>query len=462
MKKLLSVSLIVLLLAVVIAPCVFVRAEGELAALVDKGAALLFDTSNVTISGKAEFHFDGTRFKTAEIKYVQDRYNSFWQEKLLTPRENQPDRETGFTVIANYEKVYIIEPYIPGSYSESLTNAQITIMHDSLEARLLKTCLKAAADLVETEKPQSVFIKDNEILLKLTEDQVSSIENGVLMMAGRFIAKRLFGIDYDKTVIDRSEWDLTETSKVIFMTESCEIRNASALFSLDTEGRLAGVSGDLSANLIFLNQERHQLDISFDLVIGEYGSSEVKLFDPNDYQVVPMVQALAQKRRAEDKQIEPLIERAYEMWKAAGYSDADSFAFYNWSIINGVYHMTFRAPGDDSKWGNRIEITDKGNVLVMTRTPWQRYDSKTKKVMSLKSAVIDTDDVMKQIVLFLKQANPEVDPSSLKPVSLERFGDVLLLDLHGDYDEEGFSDLQVTVQLYPEFKIEHYTCIGNG
>ena len=66
--------------------CFSAHAESTVVSLIDAAEKLAFETDNVTITGKAEFLLDGKRFKTAEITYLQDGENSFWQEKLLTPR----------------------------------------------------------------------------------------------------------------------------------------------------------------------------------------------------------------------------------------------------------------------------------------------------------------------------------------------------------------------------------------
>ena len=462
MKKHLHILLIALWLAAFIALGGVTYAEGNLPALVDAGTALLFDTHNISITGKAEFRYDGKRFKTAEITYIQDYTNSYWQEKLLTPKANQPDRETGFTVIANQYRIFIMEPYTPGAYKETTCNLQNTILRDSLEARALLSYAKTAAAFAEHELAPDIAATENGVQISMDSKNVPSILNSVALMAGRFAARRLFGINYDENIIDRSGWDMTETRNIIFMTESCDIRSMSVRASLDTEGRLAGASGQLDIGLNYLNQEQHQLEIEFDLTVGQYGSSVIKPFNPDDYQVVPWEQALAHQRRLEDNQIEPLIERSYEMWKAAGYPEADSFVLYNWHKRDGVYYFTFKAPGDETKWKNRIEITETGNVLVLTRTPWQRFDRSKKEILSLEYEVVDYSEIMERISLFLKQANPELDFSALHPVSLERYGDIIVLELHGDPDENDFIDLDMTVQLTPDFRIEHYTCVGNG
>lgn len=81
-------------------------AEGALATLYNAGTALLFDTSNVTLTAHAEFTYDAQHFKTFDGKYVQDGENSLMQVTMTTPTRNGDSSKSGYTVIANGEKVY--------------------------------------------------------------------------------------------------------------------------------------------------------------------------------------------------------------------------------------------------------------------------------------------------------------------------------------------------------------------
>lgn len=81
-------------------------AEGALATLYNAGTALLFNTSNVTLTAHAEFTYDAQHFKTFDGKYVQDGENSLMQVTMTTPTRNGDSYQSGYTVIANGEKVY--------------------------------------------------------------------------------------------------------------------------------------------------------------------------------------------------------------------------------------------------------------------------------------------------------------------------------------------------------------------
>ena len=114
MKKLIAA---VLALTLFLSLSFSAPAEGRLSSLMESLHSLLFSTINVTISGEAVFSLDGERFKTAEILYKQAGEDSHWQLDLKTPRRYRADQETGFTIIANGEKLYVMERYWPGTYT---------------------------------------------------------------------------------------------------------------------------------------------------------------------------------------------------------------------------------------------------------------------------------------------------------------------------------------------------------
>ena len=91
MKKAKILTAVILTLAL----CLTAVAESSLVPFIDAAERLAFHTNNVTVTGNAEIFLDGERIKTAEITYVQDGENSFWQEKLFTPRPWRKDLESG-------------------------------------------------------------------------------------------------------------------------------------------------------------------------------------------------------------------------------------------------------------------------------------------------------------------------------------------------------------------------------
>ena len=467
MKKVYSFLLITACLAVALMPGISAGAEGRLPALVDGGAALLFGTPNVTVTGKAEFRYDGARFKTVEIRYVQDGTNSFWQEKLLTPRVYRPDRETGFTVISNHGTYYLMEPYTSGAYRQGYDDPQNTIIRESFESRLLVSFLKTAATLTEPEMAQYITTDEDGWTLTLAEHQTPELLNEALLMGGRFIAKRLFNIDYDVSLDDRSDWSYATTAReILFTTERCGINSASIRVGFDAQGRLSALSGRASIRLDFAEQEyggqqTHTLDTDFELHIGEYGTSEVKPFDPDEYQVVPWKQAVPQKHEADEKTAEEMTQRALECWKAACFENADRFSLDGFDFSDGVYYLRFSDPGDDSaKWGYSTEITENGGALYMSTVPWQRYEDWLEHEQPADKEL--TDEMLSRVTDFLSQVNPDVKFGKLTVIGQYVYGDTVFLDLADENWENEYLPLLLTVQYSPEWKIVHYTCIGNG
>ena len=330
-------------------------AGGTLASVTDAAEALLLDTHNVTITGSATFKLDGERFKTAEITYVQDGTDSFWQEKLSTPRYLRPDRETGFTVIANGYEVYVMEPFTPGGYKEGYITEQDTVLRDSLEARLLMSLAGTAASVAEPAlHPEQ---KDGEIRITVAEGETPPILNELLLMAGRFAGKRLFGYGFDGPVIDHSYWGLTETQEIFLQTEACRVLTANVSFRLDGKGRLAGAEGAAGVALVYVNGEEHRLDLDFSLTAGEYGTSKVKAFDPDDFQVVPMDQARERNEAAaREKAMTVMAERAREAWKAAGFEGAERLETEFWAMSDGLFGIGMKDPQDPNSNETTVRI----------------------------------------------------------------------------------------------------------
>ena len=455
MNKCFSVLLVILILAVALIPAVTADTEPSLQALVDAGTELMFDTSNVTITGKAEFRYDGTRFKTAEIRYVQSDYNSFWQEKLFTPREYSSDRETGFTVISNDGDIAVMEPYTPGAYRTGSGDPQNTIIRESLESRLLVSFLKTAARLAEPEIAKYITANENGWTLTLTKEQTPELLNEALLMGSRFVAKRLFNVDYDVGLHDRSDWSITSTTReIIFMTESCAVNEASVDFRFDDHGRLSEISGRAVIDLHDTDQEIHELGADFELQIGDYGTSIVRSFDPEEYQVILRKRTSQQQEQPVDtEQLEKLGKRAKEVVKAAGFSCADRLEIDNVYINDGEWQLSFKDPEDEASPGFWVQITDIGNVLHFSSRNdiWRQDDP------SSASAEV-TEEVMEQLRQFVKLANPAFDFGELFVTEQEEIDDTLYVTP----EESEPTGLVLIVQLAPTPQIEEYTCVGFG
>ena len=128
----------VLALALCLAVAVSALAEGKLKTLYQAGTKLLFDTDNVTLGAHAEFSYNDMLFKTMDAAYIQDGFNSLMDIKLKTPWPDGSVRDSGFTVVANGELAYSIEPVNnPYTYSVSGYQPSDSVLSDTLLRRTL-------------------------------------------------------------------------------------------------------------------------------------------------------------------------------------------------------------------------------------------------------------------------------------------------------------------------------------
>ena len=264
----------------------------------DSVMELLFQTNNVTLNGQAEFLLDGERFKTAELRYIQDYTNSLYQLNLHTPRRNgsqSPDRESGYTIIANGEKVYVMEVIYPGVYKTGTTYAQSTILRKSVQLNLMTELVRMLAGQADTlPGDQAVTVQPDgqggkELHITLGED-VPEIVNTVLNVFYQFAAKRYFETDYDyvsEQDMGLMEHYLTVTEGILRTTKHISLKQAHITMQVNGHGQTEQIKGDVS---LFLNTGRdgtRQLDFTFSLNVSDLDSSHVDKFDPSEYGVRP-------------------------------------------------------------------------------------------------------------------------------------------------------------------------------
>ena len=104
----------------------FALNDGALTELWDSGCDFLFRTDNVTVTGKATFSLDGEHFKTAELNYIQDGYSSYYGLKLLTPKADGGEEETGWIIISDEDGLCsVMEAYTPDVYRWATTAPQL-------------------------------------------------------------------------------------------------------------------------------------------------------------------------------------------------------------------------------------------------------------------------------------------------------------------------------------------------
>ena len=280
-----------LLTALVLTAAPAVLAENEAMLFFDAAEELLFETGNATLTGEAEFALDGSRFKTAEVRYVQDYENSLFELRLRTPRRDGkegPDRESGYTVVANGEDLYVTEVIYPGRYKTGSTGVQSTILRKSVQMDLMAELAKGLAeqaDKLAGEGTVTVQTDDRggkELQIKLGNDVPETV-NTALNLFYQFIAKRYFNTDYDRIneryMVPMANY-LTVTEGILSTTKSVTLRQADLTAKLDSAGKLEQVTGEMTVCLHTGRDGERELSISFRLNVSDEGSSKVEYFDP--------------------------------------------------------------------------------------------------------------------------------------------------------------------------------------
>ena len=244
MKKLIAA---VLALTLFLSLAVSAPAEGKISSLMESLHSLLFSTINVTISGEAVFSLDGERFKTAEILYKQAGEDSHWQLDLKTPRRYRADQETGYTIIANGEKLYVMEHYHPGTYTTGSDQPNTTVISQSTRADLLYSLFLSVADEIEGLLPESALVfPDTEEAgliaeITLTEETTPALINTSLNLAADFLLSRFMGVNYDSV----RNWGqghpedyITVTQAILYSTDSFVLGDTSVTISEDAKGKM--------------------------------------------------------------------------------------------------------------------------------------------------------------------------------------------------------------------------------
>ena len=96
----------------------------------------------------------------------------------------------------------------------------------------------------------------------------------------------------------------------------------------------------------------------------------------------------------------------------------------------------------------------------MSTVPWQRYEDWLEHEQPADKEL--TDEMLSRVTDFLSQVNPDVKFGKLTVIGQYVYGDTVFLDLADENWENEYLPLLLTVQYSPEWKIVHYTCIGNG
>ena len=294
---------------------------GELGPLYDAGMALLFDTTNVTVSVNADFFLDGERIKTVKAICRQDDYDSYLDYRLFTPRdaefdgEPQPDdRETGYTIVAN--RAYTdpqtgsvsvnlsrMEVIHPGVYYPGTDAGCNTLVRPSAQLDALAALAGLVVRQTEPLLPSGAVTAEESALgrtvhVRLTRDGAGDLADSVFTLCAQaFISRVIKREDFDALPV-REYYGSASTivEELLYTTAGYSLKGADVTLTADENGLLRAVSGTVSVGLtphaqagqyqgLLAPARPHTVDVTFEMTVSDYGETHVAPFLPEDYGV---------------------------------------------------------------------------------------------------------------------------------------------------------------------------------
>ena len=463
--------LIILSIILVTAFAAGALAEKPLTALCDSAEELLFDTSNVTITGEAKFTLDGEWFKTAAVKYIQDGDRSFWDLKLTSPKPDGTERRNGYTIIADGTKIYVMEAYRPGIYKTGTGAPQSTLLRKSVQLDLMREMIRTIAGQMEaTAENSAIHIEEDssDAIVRITiNDDVPAAVNLALNVFEQFLARRYFHIDYDQVsehhMIPMGSY-LTVTEGILACTKSIALKHADISIGKDLNGQPERVSGNISIVLNTAKDGERTVEINFQAEISDRGKSHVSTFSPVDYNVRPAEGAMEieniEYSEVDEYTQEKLTEQAKAAWKQAGYTLDPSTYGYSYKQ-NGRYCTELNNGTDDLSLSCVSNTEGKILELRNISNPWQdkEYDYETPCPYTER-----IEEAAQKVMEYLAQVNPE-DSKRIEHLKVQCWmeqNDELYLEFCEDPIAQDWDGILVVVRVKPDWQLQYYSCFSNG
>ena len=460
MRRFKSFILVIAILLTVLLPAA-AMADSALADLWKAGTDFLFHTDNVTVAGDAVFLLDGTRFKTAQLDYLQDGYRSYYGLKLLTPKKDGGERETGWTIIADERgNIAVMEAYAPGTYKQGYGAAQNTLLRRSVQLDALIELGGLLAGQVESMLPEgAVTVSEAEgaktVHIKLSGSEIPEIAASALNVAAGYLSDRWFSYSHDRSLGDDAadfENYITVTQALTDGTVKWTLQNADIEAVMDAQGRLSAVSGVVGAASTFWDGSVREVEIRFSLTMQDYGASHVKPFDPDDYHVSLPGSAFGEEFMGDEIFMdeaawEEMKNRADALLQKQGYQ-VSADAGWGGEILGNSISLHI----DGSEDAFLFSFTKDGSLLTLERVtaPWLVADERETEGIA-PDAIAAADAWMRA---FLADACPDIADriGYLEPQS------AIFLEDGSQYvkfhDSNDFAHF--VVRVTPEIRVEYY------
>ena len=435
-------------------------AESTLVSLWQSGCDLLFETDNVTVDGTAEFALDGTVFKTAQIHYVQDGLSSYYGLKLLTPRKDGTERETGWTIIADADGFYtVMETFYPGTYVQGHDTAYGTLLRRSVQldaltelggylVRQLEPMLPGDAVRPE-EKDGAACVR---IVLKAGDLPDAAVS--ALNVAARYLSDRWFSHSHDREYYGDDvpfEDYITVTQALTDGTVKWTLSDADISIAIDDLGRFTAVGGTVTVGSVYLDSTVRRVDVRFDCTMTDYGESHVAPFDPADHGVLPQPAAYTEENQIPEISMDSgawddMKARADDLLLTEGYAVQAGAGWGGWlSGDRAVIDIDY--PGELF----RLSFTLNGSLTSLEHMTgdWSSADE---------SNEIGTDpETLAAADAYMRAFIAKADPGTLDRIGVLEVQTAILTDggrylkVHDSGDNAHF-----VLRVEPSLRVEYY------
>lgn len=450
-------KLIILILSVLLCVLLFsaALADGAWGNLWTSGCNLLFRTDNVTVDGEAVFSLEGERFKTASLHYVQDGYSSLYDLKLLTPKADGTERETGWTIIADDEGLYnVMEVYYPGTYLSGSTLKQNSLLRRTVELDALVDLGGIVVNQMEPLLPEGTIVfaeseggKTAHIVLNA--DQMPELAASALNLAASYMVERWFfpGYDRDMAGHDNLTFDsyVTPTEALTYGTVRWALQKADVECALDGQERLTAVRGEICMASTFMDGTVREVTVQFELNMTDYGTSHVEKFDPDKYNVTPRWDYYY--RELDEAEVAEWSKRAAAVFEKQGYAIDEKAEYVVQADEDSVFILITNPDGKEQY----CAFNENGGLIVLERMnqPWSVAPTQD-------GDGVDADTIAKAkeyIRSFLADENPAI---------CENLGDMTLLykismedgSLYLAFHDADHSDALFVIRVAPAMRIE--------
>lgn len=460
----------ILLLAALLLCAVYTAvalAESTLAGLWDSGCNFLYHTDNVTVTGEASFSLGGEHFKTAQLQYIQDGYSSYYGLKLLTPKADGTERETGWTVIADEEgSYYVMEAFFPGTYRCGIGTAHNTLLRRTVQLDALTELGGLIVAQVEPLLPEGVITateteEAKTVHIALTRDQLPDIAASALNLAANYLCDRWFAYENEHTVLpeENPSFDsyVTPTQALANGTVSWALQSADVDFTLDAQNRLTAVQGTVRAASTYWDGTVREVEVTFSLAVSDYGTSRVKPFDPADYGVELMEVVFGGEEDSgfiplDEEQWDAMMAKAEALILSQGYTVNPDASRGGWNFSDHIEVVIDNLDGVEYDFS----FAEDGSVLLMQafNESWY-YGNETEPEGIDEQTKADAES---KIRAFAADYAPSLADklTELTLMSMVKAEDGSVYLTFADAEQEAAFFL---VQVAPEVRIAHFSLI---